>query len=463
MFTLTTSSSSRKQILLTTAVAIALGATRAAIGATFTNNAGFGGSLWNLGANWNPTSVPDSTTIAYIPATFTNADGNLYITNTGAGSLSPSASVGVLVVNSAPGAVGTIRASNSTSPSTARDAVLTFGSASVGGGLIFDPAESGVLNIGANTDDDGVLTLDVPRSLTFVGPGALNIEFFKARIIGAGSVSFLNVSTTTLQIYQLNGTATGSSTFSGGSTIGPLTEVIVYRPWTGGATPKGPLGTGTVHLNGGTLHLTSAADTLGNAINVIAHSTLDTPIGVNLPGSLKTNGNRLSIRNGGTVTFDNTIFHATDTGTIAFPSLPDSTASHFVVNSGTSTYGGAIGEITDTTLLHLRQRIIKTGSGTLEVKHFRTKTLEIMSGAVRVLPSGTNQVGDDSGVSRLNEIHFDNNSAPSTILDLENNDLVLSWKDVDPIGSLSSATSGGGIARLIQTAFNNDDALGTPR
>ena len=70
MGTVTNSPMPRKRILLITAAALALGATRTATGATFTNNNGVGSSLWNLGNNWNPASLPDSTSKEKVSGTF---------------------------------------------------------------------------------------------------------------------------------------------------------------------------------------------------------------------------------------------------------------------------------------------------------------------------------------------------------------------------------------------------------
>ncbi len=114
------------------------------------------------------------------------------------------------------------------------------------------------------------------------------------------------------------------------------------------------------------------------------------------------------------------------------------------VSSGTSVFGGAVGEVINFAdgLPRPDGSIIKTGAGAFAVKHFRTHVMNIDEGLLRVTQSSSTGgtpdfVGSTDGTSLVRRLKLDGISypgqtlqvTPTVKLDLQNNDLIVDWKD----------------------------------
>ena len=113
----------------------------------------------------------------------------------------------------------------------------------------------------------GTVTLNATSSIGVDG----NTLAISGKVTGAGGLTKIGAGTLTL--------SNGTSDFSGGSTITAGTT-IVGASSTGniGAVASGPLGTGTITLNGGILSSNATSQTLNNAVTVAAstNTTLTT-------------------------------------------------------------------------------------------------------------------------------------------------------------------------------------------
>lgn len=315
MSTLTASSSFCKRNVSALVGAILLGATHAATGATFTNNNGAGGSLWNLPANWNTGTLPIATTLAYIPTGVTGASGSLFITTGSSGSLGTSANAGTLVIDAPTGQYASLVASDAfyTQTGSPRDATITFGTSEADGGLDYDPsgdATAQVFHLGMNSGSNGTLTVNVPRRLVMRGGGdgaeGVGAVSIGSPIQGAGLVTFRKLpGISDIDAGFEEASQDGSmrySTFTGGTEIDAETYLILRNGSNhdgSGTFQSGPIGLGTCNLNGGTLWLTygdNNATRLANDVRLTAGSAIRVaPKPAALTGEMEMGGYRLSV------------------------------------------------------------------------------------------------------------------------------------------------------------------------
>lgn len=401
-----------------------------ATGATLTFNNGAGDHIWNLLGNWsNPLETPGPIDTAILPIGLTGAS-DLFITDTG--SLADTASVGTLTIDlpSGTNAYRILRASTGSRPSQ-----LTFGTGTLGGALtitngsIFTPN----FNLGGG---DGTLTVQVPTGLAVSLPGDTGGMTVQSIIQGAGLVSFSNNASGEAEV--VFDERSQFSTWTGGSRIDADVEVNIMhntlRDGSGNHT-GGPLGAGTCNLNGGTLNITGSGTGsffFDNDINVTANSSIFAhPNGpVSFPGEVRTNGNRLTIYSKQHVNvFENAGWSSADTGTLAIGETNDPVeAIDIRVDSGTSIFGGAVGEGTTGQLLGT---VTKLGNGVYGAKHFRAGTLSINGGTLRVNAESTGTL--DQHVSRVNTLTLAGGASPTVQLDLMNNEFIIDYSGTSPL------------------------------
>lgn len=172
-----------------------------------------------------------------------------------------------------------------------------------------------------------------------------------------------------------------NSTYAGGATLNAHSNLWLYGSSTlggGGAVDRGPLGMSTFTLNGGTLLFAAVGDTNGlllcNDVTVTDHSSVDVRehYGAFLFGDFRTGNNgakRLTVMTKDAfLQFDNAGFSSSDTGTIAFAeNFQQEARAKFNVTSGTSVYGGYVGEYAGmgtTTIEAMDGTVTKLGAGT---------------------------------------------------------------------------------------------------
>jgi fibronectin-binding autotransporter adhesin len=148
----------------------------------------------------------------------------------------------------------------------ANDTLAITGSGSLGSGGIY----AGFIA------DDGTLAINSSANQTYSGP-----------ISGAGALTTSGNGTLTL--------SSGASTFSGGVTLNAGTLTLsASSTGTSPAITSGPVGTGNLTLNGGTVNFTVNNMTIGNAINVTAATALTASTAAtnfSLTGNLTGSGN----------------------------------------------------------------------------------------------------------------------------------------------------------------------------
>jgi hypothetical protein len=282
-----------------------------------------------------------------------------------------------------------------------------------------------------------------------------------SKITGSGAVVYSaipNSGTLSARIHIApvpfpNDVASAYSTYTGGSTINSNTTVIVNPSSvlaTNGTIERGPFGIGSVVLNGGTLEMgkETVETTLHNQIHVNAASSVR--VGgteqCTLAGTINLNGNRLTVHTLDFLRFADATFSSSDSETIAFGETVNGV--NVDMSSGiTRSFGGYVGEIDSGTVAG---RLTKSGPGTFEAKHFRVGTIILSNGTLRV-PNASGAGGDNTGASTSMVRAI---SATGGKLDLGRNELIVDYTGTTPIGVLTSATTGSGIARLIQSAYS---------
>lgn len=210
---------------------------------------------WNLGANWNTSTVPGSGETAIF-----NASGT--ITNPLA-TLDGSQSVAGIIFDS--NATGAITLGAGTGTNT-----LTIG----GGGISVNSGS------GAHVFNNG-FTVNLGADQTWSFNSGSNIFTMKSLLDGSGLLTKNGVNSLILNTDAL----TTGNTFSGGLRI-TQANVQVESPANPGANGnilRNPLGTGVIELAGGTLQVRYDGDnattnrkyTFGNALNVTANSSIN--------------------------------------------------------------------------------------------------------------------------------------------------------------------------------------------
>jgi hypothetical protein len=149
----------------------------------------------------------------------------------------------------------------------------------------------------------------------------------------------------------------------------------------------------------------------------------------------------------------------------------------FHVSSGTSIFGGAVGEYASA---FPNADVSKTGSGLFEVKHVRVEQLnigtvdtfagstEVTGGTVRIRPSlpasGSGLpdiVGNVDGTSRVERLTMLGGDSTDSTLNLTNNDLIIDYASTSPLGAVGSGTQGTGVAGWIKRGWNGGSWNGT--
>jgi len=126
----------------------------------------------------------------------------------------------------------------------------------------------------------GAQTWTNNSSSLFTEGGALSLGANQLTVDGTGNLTVSGLISGSGGSIVKNGTGTltlslGTSTFTGGTVLTSGTLVIA-TPSTGGPPPiSGPLGTGSLTVNGGTFRWSQGNNTLGNAINIGGSATFD--------------------------------------------------------------------------------------------------------------------------------------------------------------------------------------------
>jgi hypothetical protein len=282
----------KKNLLFTASAAVALGIDVAGAQSTtfdFTNDAG--GDLWMNPGNWNQgPNLPNTGDVARIPSSLSNhgSHESFFITD---GTLSGNATVGTFIVNTPKVTYAGIAASDAwyVPGHTKSDATITFGTANSAGGFVLNldnPGEGRQFHVGSNPENDGILNWAVPNSLAVQVASDqvlhLNVRLrgsgpvMLSRLAGSGTIDAFVFIADDFRLAQLD----AQSDFSGGLTVNPNVTLQVSGSSTfiGATLLRGPLGTGTTTLAGGTLILASNNQTMtiGNSLRLTADSTLTT-------------------------------------------------------------------------------------------------------------------------------------------------------------------------------------------
>lgn len=211
-----------------------------------------------------------------------------------------------------------------------------------------------------------------------VVPGRLDIDVapfkpfeFSPRVEGAGSITLSRLAETTgtATIFIGDDYATFPSTFTGGVTVN--SDVVLRfsagSTVSGSTIANGPIGKGTLTLNGGTLQFGAypTDTTLHNNIMLTANSYLETFNNASdirkFRGAVTFSGHRLEVfPNFSPTMFDDATFSPSDTGTLSIrsvnPMVPG-TVIFNVTGTSSSTFGAAL--VLD------GNEAVKSGAGTL--------------------------------------------------------------------------------------------------
>ena len=209
----------------------------------------------------------------------------------------------------------------------------------------------------------------------------------------SGANPFTKIGPGTLTLTGNNSTATAISVNAGILAVSNVNN----------AATSGPLGTATsTTLNGGTLRFTGSSQITTRALTIgSSGGTVDT-----LSGSLTF---------GGALTGTGPLTKA-GTGSLAFTSAANTLTGNITINQGSLTLhslanGGTVSGAGSLT---------KAGTGTATVAHVRTNSLTVSDGTLTISSNGT-----DTGTSRVQSLTFDTTPPATPVLNLINNDLIV--------------------------------------
>ncbi|HRK32399.1 MAG TPA: hypothetical protein PLD59_15145 [Tepidisphaeraceae bacterium] len=287
----------------------------------------------------------------------------------------------------------------------------------------------------------GKVTVSVPGALAVNVEDGQELQFL-SQIVGSGSMSIQRTGTlnddATIRFGDLGkGLAVDDSTFSGGVVLNSgILSIEQNSIASGGSIVSGPLGTGTLTVNGGSIRVAEEFSSdliLHNYVSLNSNVTVSGGSAWSLQGTLNFGSNReLRQLNSNGLVFTDTQFAGS--GTVM---LTDSAATANISTGLTRTMPAFIssGDGTSTTAGFFN----KNGAGTFAARHIRTDELTVNAGVAVISASsggaGTlDIVGNNAGISRTGLLTIDSSAA----IDLKNNDLVIDYSGTSPLGSINN-------------------------
>ena len=285
---------------------------------------------WSTGANWVSgiqAGTGDSATMAGTTRLTNNLDASLSL-----GSLTFDSTAGSFDITNAANTL-TLTAgltNNSANAQTVDVPVVLSGAQTINaasGNVAISRAVSDTGSAGLTKAGSGMLTLSAVNTysgattisgglLAITNSGSLGSGSYSANITNNGALNYGSSANQTLSgtisgtgslTNSGSGTVTlnGANTYSGGTTLnnGTLSVGASSTP-TSGTVTSGPLGTGTLTLNGGTFNFAGGAFTIANNVNVTAATTIQTSFNSGntevLNGNFSGGGNLTQTPNGNT-------------------------------------------------------------------------------------------------------------------------------------------------------------------